>query len=105
MDNAAPYQPNPQFVQKRSIEGAGGVLTLGILSLVFFMGLAGIILAIIALVKAKTCQNTYLMNPDVYTEASLKNVKAGKVCAIISLSLFGLALIIIIGIVALVGLS
>lgn len=98
MDNI-PNQPYYPYPQKRNIEGSNAVLILGILSLVL-MGLIGLVLAIVALSKAKECNYTYQMNPDAYTESSLKNVKAGKICAIVSLSIMGFLLLLVIFFVA-----
>lgn len=78
-----------------ALPNANGVLTLGILSLVF-MGLVGIILAIIALSISANPKGMYELDPDKYTVSSYKNLKAGRVCAIISLSVSGALLLILI---------
>jgi hypothetical protein len=62
-----------------------------------------LILAIIAISKANECQRTYEMYPGRFTEASLNSAKAGKICAIISLSLLALAIVILIGVFVIVA--
>ncbi len=73
---------------------------MGIISIPFFGGIIGIILAILTLVKSKQAINLYNEYPQDYTEKSLKRVKAGRTCAIVSLSLLGVTLLIILGIAA-----
>jgi hypothetical protein len=65
------------------------VLVLGILSIVFCWcyGLLSVILAIIALVLAAECEKQYALNPQAYSIASYKNLKAGKTCAVVGLCL------------------
>ncbi len=80
---------------KEDLSGAGGILAMGIISIPFCMGLIGLILAIITLTKSKQMISLYNDYPNQYTESSLKKVKAGKVCAIVSLSLLGLGIFLI----------
>jgi len=89
----------------QSIPNSTGVLVLGILSICFFWcyGLFSIIMAIIALVLASGAEREYQANPGKYALASYKNVKAGKICAIISLCLVGLAIIVLVLVIAFVG--
>ena len=89
-----PYQQGFQGMQV-ALPGAGGILTMGILSIIFCLGLLGIILGIIALSKAGRAISEYNMHPGRYTESSFSRVKSGKVCAIIGLSLSALGIIII----------
>lgn len=77
------------------LPGAGGTLTLGILGIVFSLGFLGLIFNIIALSKAGKQVAEYNLYPGRYTPGSLSKVKAGKVCAIIGLSITGLALLVI----------
>ncbi len=101
MENPIPNQPNASFESKQALPGATAVLVLGILSLVF-MGLIGLILAIIAVSKSKEAMNVYAQNPDAYTLSSYKNLKGGRVCAIVSMSILG-ALIFFIIIAVVIG--
>lgn len=84
------------FQGNQSLPGAGGILTMGILSIVF-AGIIGVILGIIALNNSKDALNDYNKNPSKYNPSSLSQVKAGKVCAIIGLSIAGLVLLIFLG--------
>ena len=75
-----------------------GALVLGILSIVFCWcyGILAIILGIIGIVLANQGEKAYNENPGVYSLASYKNLKAGKVCAIIGLSLGALMIILVV---------
>lgn len=79
----------------KDLEGAGGILTMGIISLPFCFGLIGLILAIITLTKSTKALSLYKDYPHQYTESSYKKVKAGRVCAIISLCILGGTLLLI----------
>lgn len=92
-------QGNPQQFQ----QGVGGqvdlpnattVLVLGIISIVL-TGLIGLILAIIALNMASNAKQEYASNPGRYTASSLSKVNGGRICAIVSLCLLGLLLLIL----------
>ena len=86
------------FIQQTSLPNATAVLVLGIISILgcFCYGVVGIICAIIALVLAKQDLVKYALDASLYTEASLKNLKAGRICAIVGLSLSVLYIIIIV---------
>ena len=98
-------QPPPGFQQNYSqpgfmpmqqdLPGAGGILTMGILSIIF-AGLIGLILAIIALSQSSRAIAEYRSNPTGYTASSYSKVKAGRICAIVGLCLLGLVLLILI---------
>ncbi len=92
--NDAPQQDyrNPQF----PLPNAGAILTLGIISIVgcCCYGIVGLVCGIIALVMAKTAEQTYSANPIGYTESSYSNVKTGKTCAWIGIILSILYIII-----------
>ena len=79
----------------QDLPGAGGVLAMGIISIPFFGGLIGLILSIVTLVKSGQLIDQYNQNPAQYTEKSIKRVRAGRVCAIVSLSLLGLAIVLL----------
>ena len=79
----------------RDLDEAGRILTLGIISLPFCFGLVGLILAIITLTKSGKALSLYRDYPLQYTESSYKKVKAGRVCAIISLCILGATLLLL----------
>jgi len=92
-----PYQQN--------LPNATSVLVLGILSIVCFcwwFSIIGIILGIIALVLAGKDLRLYQSNQNLYTLSSYNNLKAGRVCAIIGISIasivFILTLLFVIGV-------
>ena len=74
---------------QQTLPNATIVLVLGILSIVTCCcyGVIGLILAIIALVLSAKDRTLYAMNMGAYTEASYKNLSAGRICAIIGLIL------------------
>lgn len=78
----------------KTLPNSGGILAMGIMSIIF-AGLIGLTLGIISLSLSGKALALYNAISDQYTEASLKNVKAGKVCAIVGLSISGLAIIIL----------
>ncbi len=81
-------------VAQQDLPNSTGILTMGIISLVFFMGLIGLILSIISLSLASKAKNLYNEDPSRYTAKSLSRVNSGRTCAIISLCLFGATLLI-----------
>jgi len=89
----------------QSLPNATGVLVMGIISiaLCWCYGIVGIALGIISLVLAGKANALYLDNPDMYTESSYKNMKAGKICALIGTILSGLYIIYIIIILIIYG--
>ncbi|MFY8004911.1 MAG: CCC motif membrane protein [Chitinophagaceae bacterium] len=96
------YQPF-----QRALPNAQVVLILGILSIpgCFCYGLLGIIFAIVAIVLASKDNRIYRLNPTEFTEASYKQLKTGKICAIIGLILSAMLFLMIVGILAFVGME
>ena len=62
-------------------------------------------LGILAVAMASSPRKAYLENPDEYTEASYKNVSAGRVCGIIgicvALAVVAFVILVILGVTAL----
>jgi hypothetical protein len=85
-------QTTPQPPMQQSVPYSTSVLVLGILSIVFCwcFGPPGLVLGIIALVQSNRGKEAYAQNPNLYTQASLKNLNSGRICGIIGLSLSGL---------------
>jgi len=81
------------------------VLVLGILSIVlcWCYGVLSIVLGIIAVVLANAGEKEYNLNPGAYSLSSFKNLKAGKTCAIIGLSLAAIAILCFIIYIIIVG--
>jgi M penetrans paralogue family 26 len=90
MENSA------QPTQKQILPNSSAVLVMGILSLVscWCYGFFGLIFGIISLVLAQKSLKLYNENPELYTISSYKNLNAGKICAIIGLSISGLVILI-----------
>jgi len=109
--NQNPQQPqniNQQFNNQFNqipIPNSTAVLVLGILSIVlcFCYGLIGLVLGIIALVLASKGTVLYKANPSAYTQSSFNNMKAGRICGIIGLSLSALYLIFIVIYILILG--
>lgn len=97
-------QFNNQFNQI-PVPNSTAVLVLGILSIVlcFCYGLIGLVLGIIALVLASKGTVLYKANPSAYTQSSFNNMKAGRICGIIGLSLSALYLIFIVIYILILG--
>lgn len=83
------------------------VLVLGILSIVTCCcyGFVGIVLGVVALFLASSSNKLYVENPDKYTPASLKNLKTGKLCAIIGLALSALYFLYVIVVFFIYGMA
>jgi hypothetical protein len=96
MENQETTQ-NMNINNQYQLPNATGVLVMGIISIVCFCclasGLVGITLGIIALVLGNKALKEYALAPEKYTENSYKNVKSGRICAIIGLSIGGLWII------------
>lgn len=94
-------QPNsaqqPYGIQQ-PLPNATAVLVLGIVSIVgcFCYGVVGLICGVIAIILAKKDLALYHANPTGYTPGSYNNVKTGRICAIIGLSLSALYVIAVI---------
>jgi hypothetical protein len=101
-------QFNQQFGQpagQQQLPNSTAVLVLGIISIVgcFCYGIVGLILGIIALVLAGKAKKIYDQNPAMFSEASFKNMKAGKICAIVGLCLSACYLVFFIVYIAIIG--
>lgn len=73
---------------QQALPNATTVLVLGILSIVVCF-----VCGIIALIIASGDRKLYQDNPSMYTIASYDLVKAGRICSIISLCLWGVGII------------
>jgi hypothetical protein len=90
----------------RNLPNSNLILILGILSILLcwwhFISIAGIILGIISLVMAKKENALYMADPASYTTSSLNNVKTGRICAVIGLTIsiivFVFVILMIIGV-------
>ncbi len=94
-----------QFQTQRPLPNATAVLVLGILSIVtcFCYGLVGLILGIIALVLASKDKRLYSASPEIFTQASYKNLNAGRICAIVGLILSAIYILCMVIIIVMIG--
>lgn len=92
-------------MQQQSLPNSTGVLVLGILSIVFCWcyGIPGLALGIIALIMSKKANALYVNSPESYSESSYKNMRAGRICAIVGLCLSSIYAIFIIIYIAVIG--
>lgn len=93
-----PYQQgfNPHGAPNLpDVPNSTAILVLGIIGLVFGCNLIGVICSIIALAMAGKAITVYNQSPYAYSESSYKNIKAGRICAIIGLSIFVLTILIV----------
>jgi hypothetical protein len=86
--NNAPQETAPNAV---------AVLVLGILSILglFCYGVVGLVLAIIALALAIEPTRKYRMEPGRYTDSSINQVKAGKICSWVTVGIIGVFVLIL----------
>ncbi len=101
-------KPAETPVVRVPIPSSQGILILGIFSLVTTfccggIGFVGLALGIIAVVMSSKAIETYQQNPKAYSESSLKNVNAGRICGIIGIVVNGI--MILFGIIYLVFLG
>ncbi len=97
MENTNANQPVNQGIQQ-TLPNSTAVLVLGILSIAvcWCYGLFGLAMGIIALVLSSKAKTVYNNNPEAYTMSSLKNLNAGRVCAIIGTVLSSLYVVVVI---------
>ena len=94
-------------MKKKDLPNATAVLVLGVLSLVscWCYGCVGLILGILAVAIASGPRRAYLEHAEEYTEASYKNLSAGRICGIIgicvALAVVAFVILMILGVTAL----
>ena len=90
-------QPNRDLFSNRqqTLPNSTTVLVLGILSIVVCF-----ICGIIALIMSSGDKRLYEQNPGLYTVSSYDMLKAGRICAIVSLCLWGIGIVIYVAIIA-----
>ena len=95
------------FQIQKALPNATAILVLGIIGILgsCCYGLPGTICSIIALVLFSKDKKQYLQSPELYTEASYKNAKAGRICAIVALVLSILLIVFFVVIIGIVGIA
>ena len=95
-NNPAPVNTGPGGTA--TVPNSVGALVCGILTIVMCWCylIPPAALGIIAIVLANQGEKLYKLNPSLYSIASYKNLRAGKICAIIGLSLVGVYVVCII---------
>jgi hypothetical protein len=76
---------------------ASAVLVLGILAILgaFCYGIFGLILGIVALGIGSRAARLLRESPTTYTQASISNYRAGRVCAIVGVSISGVYIFVL----------
>jgi hypothetical protein len=105
LENQSPPPTGTSNSVPQTLPNSTAVLVLGILSIVlcWCWGIVGLTLGIIAIVFSSKGEKLYKDNPSFYTEGSLKNMRAGKICAIIGTSISGLYVLIYIIYLSIIG--
>jgi hypothetical protein len=98
--NTGSPMDNPYYGQ-RPLPNATAVLVMGIISIpVCFcyitFGIVGIVLGVISIILANKDLKAYNENPNAYTRQSISNLKGGRVCAIVGLSLNALCFVLMV---------
>jgi uncharacterized membrane protein YidH (DUF202 family) len=98
--NPQPPQNQPVHPHQNPLPNATVILILGIASIVlsiWYLSLMGFILSIVTLVMANRDQANYFEHPGKFTSQSYRQVKTGKILAVIGLvlSIFFFALIML----------
>lgn len=116
-NNPNPYQQQQQYPPpgggyqpfnhggvgiQTEIPGAGTAQMCGIIGLILFFNLIGIICNIVAIVKGNSAMQEFHRWPGRYTEASFRKAKSAKTCGIVGLCLFPAAILIIVAILFIV---
>ena len=93
----------PSSKPKEDLNNVNGTLAMGIISIVLsivvawgIFSLGPLILGVLAIVKGKQAISLYNDYPQDYTESSLKKAKAGFVCGIIGVSIWGVLKLLVI---------
>lgn len=91
-------------MKNKKLPNEAPVLVLGILSICFCAawGIPGLVMGIVSLVLYKKDRQVYETDPDAY-EQSFKNSNAGKICAIIGVSLSAITFLFILLYFLLIG--
>jgi hypothetical protein len=98
----------PQYYQQRNLPNSVAVLVLGICSIFpgcFCMGVVGLVCGIIALVLAKKDMKLFRAEPNAWTISSYNNLNAGRICAIIGVSLSSLTFLFYLVYILLMGMA
>ena len=98
-----------QFQSKPELPNSTAVLILGIISLVFGLMscvfgpvfIIALVLAIVALAMSGSGLRTHRQNPGAYSGHG--NIQAGRICAIITLCIGGLFILLVLGYLIFVG--
>lgn len=90
------YNPFNPTGGPMDLPGASTAQVCGIIGIILFFNIIGIILNIIAIVKGNAAIREADLYPGRYTEQSVKRAKAGRTCGIIGLCLFALFVIVLV---------
>ena len=86
-----------QYQGQLPLPNATTAMVLGIIGLVLHCNVIGLTLNIVAIVLASNALKLTNGNPTGYTEASIKQARAGRICGTIGLVLFGMWIMVVVG--------
>jgi hypothetical protein len=96
-ENSEPVRVEPldDFSTQKNLPNSTAVLVLGICSIPTCLcyGFPGFLCALIALILSSVDTKAYRKNPNAYTRSSYGNLNAGRICAIIGLSLSSIVIL------------
>ncbi len=94
----------PDYLEKKRLPKDEGTQIMGIIA-ICLPGIVGIVLAIIVISQANHALRIYRLNPNDYFDSSLKKIKTGKTCAIISILILVVGMILLMGMILLYAIS
>ncbi|HET6990426.1 MAG TPA: hypothetical protein VFJ43_03840 [Bacteroidia bacterium] len=95
------FQPfGANFAGQIDLPGGSNAQVCGIIGIVLFWNIIGIILNIVAIVTGGNALREYERYPGRYTEDSMRKARVGRTCGTIGLSLFGLFILIAVFVIA-----
>ncbi len=89
-----------QYGLPEELPQASSAQTCGIIGLVLFFNIIGIVLSIVALVQSGNAMSLYAQYPGRYSESSYRKARTGRTCATVGLSLLGFIVLVVIVLVA-----
>jgi hypothetical protein len=95
----APFGYQQPYFGQEELPQASSAQTCGIIGLVLFFNIIGIVLSIVALVQSSNAISQYAQYPGRYSEDSLRKAKTGRTCATVGLSLLGFGILVVLLIV------
>lgn len=95
------YQPfGSNFAGQIDLPGASNAQVCGIIGIVLFWNIIGIILNIVAIVNGGNAKREYERYPGRFTESSMRQANVGKTCGTVGLCLLGVFIVFFVLVIA-----